>query len=334
MRIPCSIIRIATAIVLLSSTMHSGTMPAYAAQSAATLKSAQDITVEGSYSIRDHVNYTADTPVDSLDYSGGMYLYDSNGLIHYTTTPELMYAGGIADDGQYYDSDGVQVNSLEYISKRYKAAFQRASGNELIQFQSLSHLKLFMYWYTNQYASSQGVEFTYHHGDNGHVSIAKSEFEKYPTTFGDAYKASVAADAATIDRSLPFKEQLEQAIRLAHNRFQYDISYTTTDINQALEDGRGVCFHYAKYCRDILSSIDIDTQYLVGSCNANKNPDKIHVWLSAKDPETGKTHYLDPTDLFSGMLLFNAPELGIWNYTQAGINDAYIGRAGEQRSFN
>lgn len=334
MRISHSIICIATTITLLSSAVNLGNMTVFAAQSAATLKPAQNLTIEGSYSIRNHINYTTDISADSWDYPGGVYLYDDNGSIHYTTAPDLMYAGGIADDGQYYDLDGVQVNSLEYISKRYKGAFQRASGNELIQFQSLSHLKLFMYWYTNRYASSQGVEFTYHRGDNGRVSIAKSEFEKYPTTFGDTYKASVASDAATIDCSLPFKEKLEQAIRLAHNRFQYDLSYTSTDINQALEDGRGVCFHYAKYCHDILSDIGIESQYLVGSCSANKNPDNIHVWLSAKDPETGKTHYLDPTDLFAGMLLFNAPELGIWNYTQAGVNDAYIGRAGEKRSSN
>lgn len=331
MRITRSAIRIAAAITCLSSAISLGSVTAFAAQSAATLKPVQDLVIEGLYSVQNHTNYTADASADSLNYPGGVYLYDDNGLIHYTTAEGSIYAGGVADDGQYYDADGVQVNSLEYIGKRYKGAFQRASGNQMIQFQSLSHLKLFMYWYIHQYASSQGIEFTYHRGDNGKVSIAKSEFEKYPTTFGDDYKAAIAADAAAIDLSLPFKEKLEQALRLTHNRFQYDLSYTMTDINQALADGRGVCFHYAKYCHDLLASINIESQYLIGSGNTNskKDPSVIHVWLSAKDPDTGKTHYLDPTDLFAGMLLFNAPELGIWNYTQAGINDAYIGRVGE-----
>ena len=306
--------------------------PTFATQTAASLKSSEGITTESFYSLSSHQIYSQDISIDdSITYSGGVYLYDNNGRVHYTTAPNAMYAGGVATDGQYYDLDGTQINSLEYIGKRYSPAFKKATDSQRIQFQNLTHLKLFTYWYIMHNATSQGVIYNYWHDDNGRVSMEKSEFSKYPTELSEYYKNCIATDATEIDHALPFKEQLRQAINLTNKHFKYDLSYTEIDLNQALEDGKGVCFHYAKYCHDVLNVAGFESEYLVGSSNAGKDPNSMHVWLSAKDPGSDKMYYMDPSNLVSSMLLLDHPESEIWSYIQAGVNDTYISLVGERR---
>lgn len=306
-------------IFLLSASMAlTSISPAFAYDKKASAKPKTGYSVLKSYGLASGVIYTEGA--SESDYNAGStYDLDETGRIHLSIDSNQIYADGIAPDGLYYDENGNQVNSLEYIHNKYKEAFEGTSDRGDIYFDNLTHATLFMYWYMMHYGSAQNTDLHYGIHDGDIISFKKSEFNRIPTWTTDAWNAAVAEDAAKIDQSMKFKDQLLEACRLTHSRFTYNISYIDTDLSKALADGQGVCFHYSRYLYCLLNQIGIHADFVIGSLDYENDANKIHVWNTATDPETGEICYMDPTNMGECELLINRNFTILSRYSQAGV---------------
>ena len=319
------------AAVLAATLTIGSAMPVMAAQTVAMTKEKGTWETEYAYNLATKQNYIGEIPEDA-DYSQGIYVMDNMGQIHLAADKDHIYVGGFGMDGQYYDPDGNRMNAMEYIRRKYYPKYANAGEEQSIAFRGKTDMTLFVYWYEMEYASGQGVtyNYTYHNGSK-EVYLKKSELSKYPTDFGEEYQSAIVEDAGKIDNTKPFTERVMDAVELTNARFTYDRTYTMTDINQALADGKGVCFHYAKYLHGLLEAMGLESGYEVGSMDYAEDPSNMHVWNTVKDPETGKTYYADATFPINSKLLLEDPFIYLSRYTPAGVGSGYVGRVGEEQ---
>lgn len=260
---------------------------------------------------------------DDTDYTSGVYVLDELGNKLLANSENTVYANGLAKDGLLYNKDGKQLNTLEYIKNKYYPRFAAASDNEDVIFENEKEMRIFMYWYEMECATRQGMSYAYkQYSDGNRVSIRKTEFSKFPTELGETYQKALAEDAAAIDMTRPFTEHIMQAVTLANARFTYDLSSQDLTMDEALANKKGVCYHYAKYLNGLLTAIGVETKFEVGTLSTSESG-YLHVWNTAKDPETGITYYLDPSSVLTTQNLIKTPITYLSNYTQIGIGGAW-----------
>lgn len=318
-----------TAAILAAAMIIGQAMPAVA-MTIATRKENTDFTNVYAYNLTNQATYAKQIPEDA-DYSKGIYILDDLGNVHLAADSEHIYAGGLGIDNQYYDESGNRVNCLSYIKNKYYTKYLQTGENSSVRFENKADMTLFMYYYIMEYATNQSLAYTYTHYDNAkYVDLNKTEITKFPTTLSEAYQNAVAEDVAKIDLTKPFNERLIQAVNLTYDRFTYDETYTDADINQAITDKKGVCFHFAKYFNSLMKTLGYETGYEIGCMNGQQNPNNIHVWNTIKDPEMGKTYYADTTAPANSENLINDPFAYLSVYTPAGIKSEYVKKIGDK----
>ena len=260
---------------------------------------------------------------DGADYSNGIYVMDTLGNKLLANAEDTVYANGLAKDGLLYDAEGRQLNTLEYIKNKYYSKFEAASDETYITFENEKEMRIFMYLYEIECATSQGISYTYkQYSNNENVSIKKSEFSKFQTELGETYQKAVAEDAAAMDMTKPFTERIMQAVMLTTAHFTYDLSGQNFTMEEALVNKKGVCYHYAKYLNGLLTTIGVETKYEIGTLGLS-DAGYLHVWNTAKDPDTGITYYLDPSSTRTTEAIIKSPIIYLSNYTQIGITGSW-----------
>ena len=112
------------------------------------------------------------------------------------------------------------------------------------------------------------------------------------------------------------------AMNLVAQTMDYDKSYLNATMNQAIQDGKGVCYHYTKLLKDVLTRFGIESEVVYGNMT-NGQDGEMHVWLKIWDKENSKWIYRDPTRasmcMDSGMFAVDIYEIYAEYYRQEGV---------------
>lgn len=251
------------------------------------------------------------------------YTIDTMGNVYYVTGDGTVAANGIADDQCLYDENGIQVNTLSYVRDKYYDAFDAAEDEDIIWFDSQDETFLFINWYQLEKASEQGKNFTIYSKD-GKYGIKKRSFNVLRRGYGDAYFAKKTELLEGIDPTWTAEEKINYLTRQVADSFVYDENYMATNLETAISDGRGVCYHFGKLLKGVLDGIGIESEYVCGELSG----DALHVWLKVTDPETGKYLYKDATAVNIGIRdgLFHIDNYAgyIASYRMAGFDESYL----------
>lgn len=245
-----------------------------------------------------------------------LYLLDKNtGDIYYSQDGNDLFIGGKANDGLIYDEQGRQLNSLTYIYDKYKKEYR--NNNDYMIFDTEDELCIFIN-YLQLYESSRQFGSVLKRYENGKLTVKKTELSKLCEDKSDKYKEMVFTLVNKIPTHYSIEEKIDYLSMEVAKTFDYDLSYIKESIDKALADSKGVCYHYAKYLHDCLESIGIDSEYLLGYYENNKD---LHVWLKIFGGD--KIYYRDPTkislDYDNGLFPVNIYQAYLGHYQQYAV---------------
>lgn len=253
----------------------------------------------------------------------GCYALDKNtGEIYFAPDGENFTAGKVGLDGCYYQADSKQANSVTYIRDKYLDVYDSLSPNEELIFDSKQETNLFVCWLQFERATSQGLSYTINPRSDGTVAVKKSELQKLESSIVEdgAYQNVVLQIARLIPSDYSIEEKVNYATVQTANAFVYDMAYERRTMEEAVQDKKGVCYHYAMLLHSILSELSIESEFVVGY---GEQPYQAHVWLKIFDSEQNKWIYRDPTkisiDLQAGMSTANIYETYLGSYRMMNI---------------
>ena len=226
----------------------------------------------------------------SLDTSNGLYLYDKSGNVYYQDTDGQSYIDGLAPNHYAYDKNGAQMNSLYAVRDKYIVKFNSASASDAIVFDSFKDRDVFISWYQLEVGIEQGNVIHWSRTADNKAKIRKQEFLKIPSTKDPEYTKKVASIVNKLNEYPSQNEKILKATELVANTFTYDCDYMTLDINKAVKDGKGVCYHYAKLLHDVFDAAGIKNELMLGSTSMSN---RSHVWNRAYDDENNTWVYAD-----------------------------------------
>lgn len=238
----------------------------------------------------DYINANLRQILDDSWCINGAYAMDNQGNIYFSPNGDNFACNTISQEGHVYDSSGVQMNSMYYIRDKYLDVYSQSSECEFIIFDNEQESKLFLFW-LQTLAERQGAYYTRYISPNGNVYIKKSELLKIQGQPDDSYQEIVESLCSCVTPGST-KEIVEQANFLASQYLTYDYDYRNETMSTALNDRRGVCYHYSKLLHDILLKLGISSEFVVGEMNASEGS---HIWLKTWDYENNEWIYLDPT---------------------------------------
>lgn len=222
----------------------------------------------------------------------GRYAYD-------TTTGNVFYADAsgnftthqLGSDGRMYDAQGAQQNTIMLIKERYLPAYEAAGENEWLTFESPHHLMLFVQWLQYDQSSRQGKMYYYNQDDGMKVRIQKKDLEAILEPEEVGYRERVDALVQQVDRTKSQRDIVNQAASLVANSFVYDLNTMDSSMMEALNNRRGVCWHYTKLLGDILEECSITNESVLGYNTDNRA--EFHEWNKVYLSDEGKWVYVD-----------------------------------------
>jgi hypothetical protein len=88
-------------------------------------------------------------------------------------------------------------------------------------------------------------------------------------------------------------EVITNACRITTKSIKFNKSYAHASVEEALKEGKGVCWQRAKICATLLRGQGIPCDIIYGYAGSNvRTHNSTHVWLRCKDGDT--TLYADP----------------------------------------
>lgn len=254
---------------------------------------------------------------DGWAVKGNYALNKNTGDIYYAPDGEHFAASRIAPDGCYYQSDGIQANSLTYVRDKYLSTYDALSEDEYMIFDSRPEARLFVCWLQMERATVQGQPYTIHTSQDGSVKIKKSELMRleHPVGMDETYQNEVQRIADSIPSDYSTEEKVNYATVQVANAFMYDLEYEKRSMEDAVRAKKGVCYHYARLLKSVLTELGIDSEFVVGFLG---NSDSSHVWLKIRNEEEDRWVYRDPTktnsDLMAGLFTVNIYEVYLNSY--------------------
>ena len=117
------------------------------------------------------------------------------------------------------------------------------------------------------------------------------------------------------------KQSVEEELNRLH-RVLAMLRFKCWYYEQAIQDGKGVCYHYTKLLKDVLTRFGIESEVVYGNMT-NGQDGEMHVWLKIWDKENSKWIYRDPTRasmcMDSGMFAVDIYEIYAEYYRQEGV---------------
>lgn len=257
---------------------------------------------------------------DSLEgnwlVNGRYALNKEDGNIYFSPDGISFASNTIACDGCAYDSAGIQKNTLSYIRDKYITLYTLSNEEENIAFDSKQEAMLFICWLQLEKAGCQGIPYTITELSDGSVTINKKDLLKIEEAGISQYSLDIAQDIADcIPDSYPLEQKVNAAMAQVALKMKYDKDYETRNMEEALREGKGVCYHYSKLLKSVLTKLGVESEYVVGYQNPQK---QTHVWLKIFNGENNRWIYRDPTqaatDLGNGLFTVSIYEtyLGIY----------------------
>lgn len=267
---------------------------------------------------------------DQYAVKGNYAISYETGDIFYSEDSQTFFSSGIGGDGCIYDEEGKQKNTLSCIKDKYIGQFEAVDGSEpsgILTFDSADELLLFIDWFQLEHMDHQGERWFYsertHLDGTKEIQIMKSEFEKRESEPGEVYRTAVDGIISQVrDADLSISDMSTCAQTLVAKAMVYDSAYRGETMDKAISDGKGVCYHYVKMMKDVLSGCGVESEILYGEVIDDESDDD-HVWLRVWDSDNNKWIYRDPTrasgTIRNGLFSVDIYDVYANSYRQAGI---------------
>ena len=259
---------------------------------------------------------------------GNYAISRETGDIFFSEDSQTFFVNGVASDGCMYDETGKQVNTLSYIRDKYLPQYETESvagpGN-LITFESRDDMENFLCWFQLEKMDHQGDLWRFApktYDGKQMFEMDKSELTSRLWQPDEAYNNFVDGIVAKLTPGSTTDAASTYAMNLVAQTMDYDKSYLNATMNQAIQDGKGVCYHYTKLLKDVLTCFGIESEVVYGNMT-NGQDGEMHVWLKIWDKENSKWIYRDPTRasmcMDSGMFAVDIYEIYAEYYRQEGV---------------
>lgn len=226
----------------------------------------------------------------------GHYKMDTlTGNVYYLDENNEILKDTIAPDGCYYDSNGVQQNTLLYVGNKYYDKIFDDSEGIYIEFDDEQELLAFVNYLQIYQANRQGVAFN--PDPNHHNWLLRTQAQYTVQQKSQKLLSTAKELAAQVDTTQDFTEVIRTIKQLTLGRISYDYTLESTNypLDLALDNSTGVCYHQAKLAYEICVAAGIPAEIVAG--NRTQSPSGGHVWIKAQDTSTGRWHYFDPSEM-------------------------------------
>lgn len=196
-------------------------------------------------------------------------------------------------EGYHYDSEGKRITSLHYVYDKYSETIRDTPSGGTIRFETVTEMEQYINWIQCNVAGSQGKQFVYlSNADDNSVTIKKSALNSLSVNEGPGMDISYRHSLDDLPESMSVREFSEEAEKYVCGQPEYDITQTNEPFREALKTGKGVCYHYARYMKELLDQRGIRSEYVEGVYLPALTGS--HVWLKVYD-ESNNAFYMDPT---------------------------------------
>lgn len=225
--------------------------------------------------------------------SASIYTCDAEGNIRCKAADGSYYVNGVGTDGYIYDENGIRLNTVEYIGRKYYERVKNASEEELIKFDNKTDADLFMHWFVLNQCQEQGWVYHTINLKRGGTAIAKSEIAEHATKTDErALNSKVDEIVSSISSDASEVTKINAAQRLVEQCFSYDQEALYLDMNDAIKEKRGVCFHYTKLLHSVLDRLGIPNSIVYGTLD-----NTAHCWNQCYAADIRKNIMLDATNV-------------------------------------
>ena len=247
--------------------------------------------------------------VDKNDNICYGYSYDEYGNLYYTEENSTtgILKSNVNQDGIWFDENGIYTNPSTIEIDKNKALSEEFEQTGSVTFNSNEEVLNFLEYYSIQYRLYDEV-FNYPI-QNKSTSENGISTETHTITMPNESKYDRNAVLNNIHNTfIPLRgdtpyEKLFDVCKQIKETMTYDLDYQHADLETAIINKRGVCWHYAKIAKVLLEDAGIQTEIMMGNLNGNG-----HMWIRCFID--GKWCYVDPT----------ATQTSWWDYSNLPYN--------------
>lgn len=184
----------------------------------------------------------------------------------------LLVVGILAGSFTSYAASAEEVNQAEKFEK-----------GETLSFATQEEVKDFLNFYAIDYRLSDYTKYQMA-AYSDHVEISLKPEQRYDR---ESVKAQIVSAFGQLEGTNAL-EKISDACKKIDNKMGYDVSYQYTSMTEALQNGKGVCWHYAKSASVLLEAAGIETELVYA-----KYEGITHMLLKCN--VDGEWIYADPT---------------------------------------
>lgn len=212
--------------------------------------------------------------------------YDNLGNLYYSNEDGVLLKDARNEDGLYFNEDGRLHNKYSDNLTGYLDMARRFERGDKVKFKRQEDLLDFFEYYSLNYKLlDYKCEYIVHQDNEGKYWASLDKNKIYSR---DELRHKILDMFGTIDKDLSdYDKLLEVSKRIADN-MEYDRSYIDLDLNKALTDKKGVCWHFTKIAKVLLEEAEVQTEVMIGFMD-----NESHMWVRCL--VDGKWLYSDPT---------------------------------------
>lgn len=184
----------------------------------------------------------------------------------------ILVAGVLAGSFTSYAASAEEVTRAEKFEK-----------GETLSFATQEEVKDFLNFYAIDYRLSDYEKYQMA-AYSDHVEISLKPEQRYDR---ESVKAQILSTYGQLEGTTAL-ELISDACKRIDDKLTYDVNYQYTSMTEALQNGRGVCWHYAKSASVLLEAANIETELVYA-----KYEGVTHMLLKCN--VNGEWIYADPT---------------------------------------
>ncbi len=248
---------------------------------------AKDTVVDG-FQVNADGQWTVDGVVQTNEDSNSFYKFttDEQGNLYFVNEKGEMLKDQKNENGLYFDENGVYISPAYDPDGKKKEMAEKFAAREYVTFENEDEMLDFLeYYQLQEHINGDLKKMIVNESPDGSCGLRMQYANYYDR---DGLKKRIIEELGPVTGET-IEECIGQAFHKVTEKFEYDINYKYVSMEQALTDGRGVCWHMAKAAKVLLEDAGIYTETMSG-----KYYEGDHMWIRCWDGE--KWIYSDPSN--------------------------------------
>lgn len=222
------------------------------------------------------------------------YFYGLDGELYFSPAgwDSKVLKSGRNEAGILFGKDGEMVNPIyegKYVDSGIDGLAARFEQGERLTFPGRQEVLNFLEYYTYGYRLGfPAGEYNLAHTDGNGYSVMLGESMRYDR---QSVRSLILSEVGPLSGDTPYEKIYDACRKL--DGWEYDASYSTKPMDEAIRNRKGVCWHFAKVAAVLLEDAGFETEIMVGLVDNYGTTGDAHEMLRCK--VDGKWIYVDPT---------------------------------------